>query len=90
MPSLAQVVVWIIIGLLGGSLAGLMITRERKGFGILRNFGLGLAGGDQSLPHGVSTASRVASGTKAPRPQSSPDAVIMPLVSEIHGGRDAA
>jgi uncharacterized membrane protein YeaQ/YmgE (transglycosylase-associated protein family) len=44
MPSLAQVVVWIIIGLLGGSLAGLMITRERKGFGILRNLGIGLLG----------------------------------------------
>ena len=35
MPSLDQVIVWIIIGLLGGSIAGLMITRERKGFGIL-------------------------------------------------------
>jgi len=32
------------IGLLGGSLAGLMITRERKGFCILRNLGVGLAG----------------------------------------------
>ena len=27
MPSLAHVIVWIIVGLLGGSLAGLMITR---------------------------------------------------------------
>jgi uncharacterized membrane protein YeaQ/YmgE (transglycosylase-associated protein family) len=44
MPSLDQVIVWIIIGLLGGSLAGLMITRERKGFGILRNLGVGLVG----------------------------------------------
>jgi uncharacterized membrane protein YeaQ/YmgE (transglycosylase-associated protein family) len=44
MPSLAQVIVWIIVGLLGGSLAGLMITRERKGFGILRNLGIGLIG----------------------------------------------
>jgi len=44
MPSLAQVIVWIIVGLLGGSLAGLMITRERKGFGILRNLGIGLVG----------------------------------------------
>ena len=44
MPSLSQVVVWIIVGLLGGSLAGLMITRERKGFGILRNLGIGLIG----------------------------------------------
>jgi uncharacterized membrane protein YeaQ/YmgE (transglycosylase-associated protein family) len=44
MPSLSQVVVWIIVGLLGGSLAGLMITRERRGFGILRNLGIGLTG----------------------------------------------
>ena len=44
MPSIDQIVVWIIIGLLGGSLAGLIITRERKGFGILRNLGVGLVG----------------------------------------------
>ena len=44
MPSINQIVVWIIIGLLGGSLAGLIITRERKGFGILRNLGVGLVG----------------------------------------------
>ena len=44
MPSLAQVIVWIIVGLLGGSVAALMITRERKGFGILRNLGIGLLG----------------------------------------------
>jgi uncharacterized membrane protein YeaQ/YmgE (transglycosylase-associated protein family) len=44
MPSLAQLIVWIVIGLVGGSLAGLIITRERKGFGLVRNMGLGLAG----------------------------------------------
>jgi uncharacterized membrane protein YeaQ/YmgE (transglycosylase-associated protein family) len=44
MPSLDQVIVWIIVGLLGGSLAGLMITWDRKGFGILRNLGVGLVG----------------------------------------------
>jgi uncharacterized membrane protein YeaQ/YmgE (transglycosylase-associated protein family) len=44
MVSLDQFIVWIIIGLLGGSLAGLIITRERKGFGFVRNLGLGLAG----------------------------------------------
>ncbi len=42
--SLDQFVVWLIIGLLGGSLAGLIIKRERKGFGALRNLGLGLTG----------------------------------------------
>ena len=30
MPSLAQFIVWIVMGLLGGSLAGLIITRERN------------------------------------------------------------
>jgi uncharacterized membrane protein YeaQ/YmgE (transglycosylase-associated protein family) len=44
MPSLAQFTVWIVMGLVGGSLAGLVITRERKGFGLMRNMGLGLAG----------------------------------------------
>jgi uncharacterized membrane protein YeaQ/YmgE (transglycosylase-associated protein family) len=44
MPSLDQVLVWVIVGLLGGSLAGLVITRERKGFGVLRNLGVGLVG----------------------------------------------
>jgi uncharacterized membrane protein YeaQ/YmgE (transglycosylase-associated protein family) len=43
-PSLDQFIVWIIIGLLGGSLAGLMITRDRKGLGFLRNLGVGLVG----------------------------------------------
>ena len=44
MVSLHEFIVWIIIGLLGGSLAGLIIKRERKGFGALRNLGLGLVG----------------------------------------------
>ena len=44
MVSLNQFIVWIIIGLLGGSLAGLIIKRERKGFGVPRNLGLGLIG----------------------------------------------
>ena len=44
MVSLTQFVVWIIIGLLGGSIAGLIVRRERRGFGVWRNLGLGLAG----------------------------------------------
>ncbi len=44
MPSIDQFVVWIIVGLLGGSLAGLIIKWDRRGFGLLRNLGLGLAG----------------------------------------------
>jgi uncharacterized membrane protein YeaQ/YmgE (transglycosylase-associated protein family) len=44
MPSIDQFIVWIIVGLLGGSLAGLMITWDRKGLGLLRNLGVGLVG----------------------------------------------
>ena len=44
MPSLGELIVWIVMGLVGGSLAGLVITRERKGFGLVRNMGLGLVG----------------------------------------------
>ena len=44
MPTFAQVIVWIAVGLIGGSLAGLLITRQRYGFGVMRNLGLGLAG----------------------------------------------
>jgi uncharacterized membrane protein YeaQ/YmgE (transglycosylase-associated protein family) len=44
MLTLDRIIVWVIIGLLGGSLAGLIVRREAKGFGIARNFALGLAG----------------------------------------------
>jgi uncharacterized membrane protein YeaQ/YmgE (transglycosylase-associated protein family) len=42
--SFGQVIVWIIVGLLGGSLVGLLAKGERKGFGLWNNLGLGLAG----------------------------------------------
>jgi uncharacterized membrane protein YeaQ/YmgE (transglycosylase-associated protein family) len=44
MPPLDQLIVWIIIGLLGGTLAGLITTGERKGYGLARNLGVGLVG----------------------------------------------
>lgn len=44
MPTLAQVVVWVIVGLIGGSLAGLLVTWQRRGFGLLQNLGMGLIG----------------------------------------------
>ena len=44
MVSLTQFIVWLIVGLLGGSIAGLIVRRERRGFGVWRNLGLGLAG----------------------------------------------
>lgn len=44
MPTTAQLIVWIVVGLIGGSLAGRMITWERGGFGLWRNLALGLIG----------------------------------------------
>jgi uncharacterized membrane protein YeaQ/YmgE (transglycosylase-associated protein family) len=42
--TLAEFAVWVIVGLLGGSLVGLIVKRDRKGFGMAANLGLGLAG----------------------------------------------
>jgi uncharacterized membrane protein YeaQ/YmgE (transglycosylase-associated protein family) len=44
MPSVDQVIVWIVVGLIGGELAGRVVTWDREGFGRFRNLGLGLAG----------------------------------------------
>jgi len=44
MPSFPQVVVWIVVGLIGGALAGRLITWDTTGFGRWRNLALGLAG----------------------------------------------
>jgi uncharacterized membrane protein YeaQ/YmgE (transglycosylase-associated protein family) len=44
MPAVEKVIVWLLVGLLSGSLAALIITRQRAGFGRLSNLGLGLAG----------------------------------------------
>ena len=44
MPSVDQLIVWIVVGLLGGGLAGALMTWERGGFGLFRNLALGLAG----------------------------------------------
>jgi len=44
MPSVDQLIVWIVVGLLGGGLAGALMTWERGGFGLLRNLLVGLAG----------------------------------------------
>ncbi|HXI06016.1 MAG: GlsB/YeaQ/YmgE family stress response membrane protein [Bradyrhizobium sp.] len=44
MPTIAQMIVWIVIGLIGGGLASRLITWDREGFGSFRNLGLGLVG----------------------------------------------
>lgn len=44
MPTLDQIIVWAIVGLIGGSLAGALTTWDKQGLGIGRNLALGLAG----------------------------------------------
>ena len=44
MPSAAQMIVWIVVGLIGGGLASRLITWDSEGFGTFRNLGLGLIG----------------------------------------------
>jgi uncharacterized membrane protein YeaQ/YmgE (transglycosylase-associated protein family) len=39
-----QFVVWLIVGLIGGSFAAMAATRQRGGFGLLSNIALGLGG----------------------------------------------
>lgn len=44
MPTFAQLVVWIVVGFVGGSLAARLITWDRAGLGLWQNMGLGMAG----------------------------------------------
>lgn len=44
MFGVSTVVTWIVIGLLAGTLAGRLVTREKAGFGLLSNIALGCAG----------------------------------------------
>jgi uncharacterized membrane protein YeaQ/YmgE (transglycosylase-associated protein family) len=44
MPTFPQIIVWIVVGLIGGSLAGFIMTWQRHGFGLQRNVIVGLAG----------------------------------------------
>lgn len=42
--TLSQALVWIVVGGLAGSLAAMMVKRQRSGFGRLTNLGIGMAG----------------------------------------------
>ncbi len=42
--NLGQLLVWVIIGLLAGSLAGWLFAGRRRGFGVLVNLVIGLLG----------------------------------------------
>ncbi len=44
MPSIDQVIVWIVIGILAGTLVGRLITWKKEGLGVWRNRALGLTG----------------------------------------------
>lgn len=44
MFTIGELVVWLIVGALSGSLAAMLVTRRREGLGRWRNVGVGLAG----------------------------------------------
>jgi uncharacterized membrane protein YeaQ/YmgE (transglycosylase-associated protein family) len=42
--TLSKIIVWLIVGLIGGSLAGAVVRWQREGFGRWTNLGIGLVG----------------------------------------------
>jgi len=42
--SLQQIIVWLLVGAIAGSLAGMIVKRSRQGFGRFTNLGIGLVG----------------------------------------------
>ena len=42
--TIVKLIVWIFVGMLAGSLTGLVVTGKKKGFGKLANLGIGMAG----------------------------------------------
>lgn len=44
MPSIDQLIVWLVVGLLGGSLAGLITSGKIRRRAFFRNLGVGLVG----------------------------------------------
>ena len=40
--TIIEVVVWLVVGALAGSLTGIVITRKKEGFGRYANLGVGL------------------------------------------------
>jgi len=41
---LGNIIVWLIVGALAGTLIGMLIKGKKKGFGIFANIGIGMAG----------------------------------------------
>ena len=44
MYAMAHIATWIVVGLIGGSVAGAIVNRQREGFGIVLNVALGCGG----------------------------------------------
>jgi uncharacterized membrane protein YeaQ/YmgE (transglycosylase-associated protein family) len=44
MFTLANIITWIVVGLIGGTLAAVVTTRSKAGYGLLTNLALGCAG----------------------------------------------
>ncbi len=42
--GMPQLIVWIIVGILAGTMTGMIAKGDRRGFGVLRNLGLGMIG----------------------------------------------
>lgn len=42
--SVSRVIVWLIVGAMSGSLAGMLVKRSKQGFGAITNLGIGLVG----------------------------------------------
>ena len=42
--TLGEIIVWIIVGALAGTVAGSIVTRTKEGFGRFKNFLIGIAG----------------------------------------------
>lgn len=40
----SQIIVWLIVGLIGGTLVGVLVRGQREGFGWWTNLGIGLVG----------------------------------------------
>ena len=42
--TISELIVWLVVGALAGSLAGIVVTRKKGGFGRYVNLGIGLVG----------------------------------------------
>ena len=44
MYTIAHIATWIVVGLIGGSFAGAVVSRQREGFGVPLNMAIGCGG----------------------------------------------